>query len=245
MFKTSKYIAIPLITVGLLLSAPILRADHEKDGVRAKDQCSANELIGKKVKNLEDEDLGKVQDLIINADSGTVPYAIIAHGGLFGAGRSRTAVPLESLKPSADGKFMVLAATRDQLLSATRTATGEWAAASQEEWARNVDGFYGNPRPIDRSRAFERDRLETEPADRTFVRDPAPKGAEQLMTPADAALCEKICEATDVVHVRVQNGVTHIYGTVENDEARKSLEAKVRAVPGVNRVDSHLKVKNP
>src|SRR5215207_2679637 len=157
MLKTSTYITIPLVAVGLLLAAPVLRADHENDGVRTmKDQCSANELIGKKVKNLEDEDLGKVQDLIINSDTGTVPYAIIAHGGLFGAGRSRTAVPLDSLKPSNDGKYMVLAATRDQLQSATRTTTGEWAAASQAEWARNVDGFYGNPRPIDRSRAFER-----------------------------------------------------------------------------------------
>jgi sporulation protein YlmC with PRC-barrel domain len=248
------YLTVSLLAAGLL-SAPSARADHEKELRTGKSQCSASEIIGQKVKNQQDEDLGKVQDLIVNHDSGTVPYAVIAHGGLFGAGRTKTAVPLESLKPSADGKFFVLNATKEQLQAAPRTASGEWASANAE-WTRGVDGFYGTP-VIERSR-YDRDRREasvttttttpadrTAPGDRTFVRDPAPKGAEVLASPADTALCEKICESTDLVHVKVQNGITHIYGTVDNDDARKNLETKIRAVPGVNRVESHIKVRNP
>jgi (2Fe-2S) ferredoxin len=92
---------------------------------------------------------------------------------------------------------------------------------------------------------FDRDRERfPEGTDRTYVRDPAPKGAELLMTPADAALCQKVCESLDLVQVRVENGVTHIYGQVEDQEARRSVESKVRAIPGVNRVESHLRVRN-
>ena len=90
---------------------------------------------------------------------------------------------------------------------------------------------------------FDRERV-AEGTDRTYVRDPAPKGAELLMTPADTALCEKVCDSLDLVQVRVENGVTHIYGQVEDEETRRSIESKVRAVPGVNRVESHLRVRN-
>ena len=65
-----------------------------------------------------------------------------------------------------------------------------------------------------------------------------------LITPQDSAICEKICESADVTHVRVQNGVAHLYGTLDNEEARKNLETKVRSVPGVLKVESHLRVKN-
>ena len=134
-----------------------------------------------------------------------------------------------------------MSATKEQLQTASKTATGAWTPVANSEWARRVDGFYGQPAPNDR---FARDSFRDD-ASRTFVRDPQPKGAELLMTPQDAALCEKICENVETVHVRVQNGVTHIYGQVENEEARKNLEAKVRAVPGVNVVESHVKVRNP
>jgi sporulation protein YlmC with PRC-barrel domain len=238
MFNKYHYLTISL-AVASFLAAPFVRADH-----LSKEQCSANEIIGKKVKNLQDEDLGKVQDLIVNFDAGTAPYAVISHGGVLGAGRSKTAVPLDSLRSSADGKSFILAATKEQLEHAPKTATGAWANAADAEWTKNVDGFYGNPPAMARAR-IDRDRERLpDGTDRTYVRDPAPKGAELLMTPADAALCQKVCESLDLVQVRVENGITHIYGQVENEEARKNVESKVRAIQGVNRVESHLRVRN-
>jgi len=241
MFKKSDYLTSALLAASLICVAPPARADHEKSA--AKEQCSANEFIGKKVKNHHDEDLGKVQDLVINREAGTVPFAIIAHGGVLGAGRSKTAVPLESLKPSADGKTLIMSATKEQLQAASRTPTGAWASAENAEWTKNVDGFYGTP-ATGRS-FFSRNRPSDNPNDRTYVREPVQgAGAERLTTPADAALCQKICESTDLVQVRVENGVTHVYGTVDNEEERKSIESKIRSVQGVNKVESHLKVKN-
>ena len=237
MLNKYHYLTVSVSLASFLLAAPFVRADH-----LAKSQCSANDIIGKKVKNLQDEDLGKIQDVILNVDAAAAPYAVISHGGVLGAGRSRTAVPLDSLRSSADGKTFILAATKEQLENAPKTATGAWASVADADWAKNVDGFYGTPTMTDRAR-FDRERF-PEGADRTYVRDPAPKGAELLMTPADAALCEKVCENLDLVQVRVENGVTYIYGQVDDEETRKSIESKVRAIPGVNRVESHLRVKN-
>jgi sporulation protein YlmC with PRC-barrel domain len=244
MFNTISSVVLPLIAGSLFLAATV-QADDEKSSGTMRSQCSADEIIGTKVKNLQDEDLGKVQDLIVNFQSGTVPYAVIAHGGVLGAGRTRTAVPLDSLHYSSDAKAFVLAATKEQLRAATKSPANGWAQASDAEWARNVDGFYGNPMASPSGIDRERSKGLSDRGDRTYVRDPAPKGAEVLATPADTALCEKICESVDFVHVRVENGVTHIYGRVDDEETRKNLEAKVRAVQGVNKVESHLRVKNP
>ena len=245
MFKYTSTIVGPLVASLVLIAS--VRADEEKGNGTMRGQCSADEIIGTKVKNLQDEDLGKVQDLIISFQSGTVPYAIISHGGVLGAGRTKTAVPLDSLHYSADGKAYILAATKEQLRAATKTSENGWANAADAEWARNVDGFYGNaaagPSRFDRDR--ELTKSPNDRSDRTYVRDPSPKGAEVLATPADAALCEKICDSVDFVHVRVENGVTHIYGRVDDEETRKNIESKVRAVPGVNKVESHLRVKSP
>jgi sporulation protein YlmC with PRC-barrel domain len=234
-------LTVSLLAAGLMFGVQSTRADSEKEMKDRSFNKSANEIIGKKVTNAQDQDLGKVQDIIVNVDAGTAPYAIIATGGVLGANRAKVAVPLSSLRCSADGKEFVMSATKEQLQSASRTATGAWAPVAGSDWARRVDAFYGQPAPRDR---FARDSFREDDS-RTYARDPQPKGAELLMTPQDAALCEKICDNVETVHVRVQNGVTHLYGQVENEEARKNLEAKVRAVPGVNAVESHLKVKNP
>ena len=106
-----------------------------------------------------------------------------------------------------------------------------------------MDGYFGEPSAEARER-YTRQRAGEGDA-RVFTRDQTTvKGAERLMQPADRALCEKICDTIDNVGVEVDNGVAHLYGNVESEQARQSLESKVRAVPGVQRVESHLKVRN-
>jgi sporulation protein YlmC with PRC-barrel domain len=238
------------IAASVLFGAQAIAADYTKDskdtnatrGFRAS-QASASEFIGKKVTNAQDENLGKVQDVIINLEAGTAPYAIVATGGILGANRSRIAVPLRELQCSADGDKVMISATKEQFQAAATTATGNWAPVADTQWARKVDAYYGQP--ADRE-GFAREGTRYDDTTRTFVRDPVPKGAEVLMSAQDSQLCERICEKVeDVVHIRVSNGVTHLYGQVDTEEERKLLEAKVRAVPGVTSVQSHLKVKNP
>ena len=316
-----KHLSLPwmsLAAAALLMTSPTYAVEPGKTGYAAAGR-SANELIGKKVVNAQDETLGKVHDIILDLESGTASYAVITHGSAFT--RNRVAVPLSALHWTDDGKAVQLSATRDQLQSATKSNTGAWSSVADAEWAKNVDGFYGTPgtngtyhssastynsstpststadsqvgnnannqTPVVANSDFRSNDSRTDATSRTpgsdtrsiearnadrnktdirngdtrsndlrtgedrnndtrrFVRDPAPKGGELLMTPEDAVLCEKISENLDVVNVRVQNGVTHLYGKVASDEERQRIETKVRGVQGVNTVESHLRVKNP
>jgi len=231
-----------LVAISVAFAAATARAEHEKPK-----QASANQIIGMKVINAQNEDLGKVQDLIVNFDSGTVPYAVISSGF---AGQNKVAVPLESLTCADDGKHLSLAATKEELKAASKTPQGNWAISENAEWTKSIDGYYGQP-TYQRSTRFATgsengtrpDGTRLDNGTRVYARDPVPKGAERLMQPADRALCEKICSAIDNVQVDVDNGVAHLYGTVNSESSRESIEAKVRSVPGVQRVESHLKVR--
>ena len=48
---------------------------------------ASEDIIGKKVVNLEGEDLGKIEDVIIDAPNARVSYAILSFGGFYGPGR--------------------------------------------------------------------------------------------------------------------------------------------------------------
>jgi len=230
----TRFLTVSMVAAALATSSLSLRADHTK-GHREK---SANAIIGEKVTNEQNEDLGKVQDLIINIESGQAPFAVIATGGI--TARSKVAVPLNSLHWSEDGKSLVMSATKEQLHSASKTPSGAWMSSSEAEWTRNVTGYYGQPTAPERTM---RDPSRETVGDRTYVREPGAKGGAESLTTQDTALSQKIGDKVDVPNVQVRNGVAHLYGQVENDEARQKLENQVRSVEGVTKVESHLRVK--
>jgi len=223
----------------LALACAVVAAQTDHDKYMGKKQLSgANDIIGKKVMNIENEDLGKIHDIIVNFDSGNVPYAILSSGF---AGRTKVAVPLDSLQCAADGKSFTLDASKEAFKSASKTPTERWVIAETADWTKGIEGYYGQPS----KERYERQRLGDAAGTHVFTRDPSTvKGAERLLQPGDRAICEKVCEAIDNVQVDVDNGVAHLYGTVESEASRQNLETKVRSVAGVQRVESHLKVKN-
>jgi sporulation protein YlmC with PRC-barrel domain len=214
--------------------------------------ATASDIIGTEVRNANNESLGKVSDLIVSLESARAPYAIIAHGGALGVGRTKTAVPINELQCSSDHKAMMMSATKDDLKAASKTCPENWPRGSSTEWSRNIDGFYGQPA------AFAHWRFEREPLDgsidrKQYVRDPNEKGATLLMKPADVEVYRKLStvlrtdaarpEPTDGYQISVEDGVVTLRGQVDTEAEKQDLEARAKTVPGVQRVDNQLKVK--
>lgn len=218
---------------------------------KTNDFASASEIIGKEVRNSNDESLGKVSDLIVSLDSGRVPYAIIAHGGALGVGRTKTAVPISELQCSADHKTVMMSATKEDLKAAGRNCPDSWPRGRDSEWSRNVDGFYGQPSAFANWR-FERESLDTTVDRKQYVRDPNEKGATLLMKPADVEIYRRLSTTlrtdarpapTDGYKITVEEGVVTLRGQVDTEAEKQDIEAKARTIPGVLRVDNQLKVK--
>ena len=61
---------------------------------------NAKDLIGKSVRNKQDEELGKVEDLIIGQD-GNTEFVILSRGGTLGVGAKYVPVPFKIFFPDA------------------------------------------------------------------------------------------------------------------------------------------------
>jgi len=69
---------------------------------------------------------------------------------------------------------------------------------------------------------------------------PRESSDEELRGRIDSMLRAEDWAATAYVNVQVENGVAHLWGTVESADQREALVLAVRGVPGVKEVQPHL-----
>ena len=61
--------------------------------VREPRVLAADTLVGDKVVNLQMEDLGKIEHLMIDLERGRIAYAVLSFGGFLGMGDQLFAIP--------------------------------------------------------------------------------------------------------------------------------------------------------
>lgn len=89
----------------------------------------ASETIGQTVRNLEDEDIGKINDMIVDMTTGDVRYAILEFDpGIFQA-EKLFAVPTTELRLAADGDDVIYDMSEEQL---------ERASMNRDDWNDSV-----------------------------------------------------------------------------------------------------------
>ncbi len=76
----------------------------------------ASHIIGREVKNSQDEDIGEVDDLIITKDDNVVK-AVVSVGGFLGIGDKLVAVPYDQLQVDPQQDYVMYEATKEQLES--------------------------------------------------------------------------------------------------------------------------------
>ena len=69
---------------------------------------SASTLAGDSVRNGAGEDLGKVDELMIDIPSGRIAYAVLSFGGFLGMGNKLFAVPWNALRVDEDEHCFIL-----------------------------------------------------------------------------------------------------------------------------------------
>ncbi|MDD7971018.1 PRC-barrel domain-containing protein [Roseinatronobacter alkalisoli] len=94
-------------------------ADAEPAGETIVQQQAANELrvdwiTGTTVYSRQDENIGRIDDLIIDQDSHAITAAILSVGGFLGMGAKQIAVRFDELEIDFDAREIYLNLTRDQ-----------------------------------------------------------------------------------------------------------------------------------
>src|ERR1700676_5564880 len=65
-------------------------------------------VIGSKVFNQQNEELGKIEGLVLGAGSGRVAYALLLFGGFLGMGDKNFAIPWEAFRFNVSDRQAVL-----------------------------------------------------------------------------------------------------------------------------------------
>jgi sporulation protein YlmC with PRC-barrel domain len=102
----------------------------------------ASSFIGMKVENLQNQDLGKVEDLVFDPDTGKISYAVISVGGFLGMNEKYIAVPLHALTPAPGEDHLMLDADKQRLERAPGFAKNKWPDLDTPAWSA-ATGFSG------------------------------------------------------------------------------------------------------
>jgi sporulation protein YlmC with PRC-barrel domain len=87
---------------------------------------TATSIIGDKVRNKEDEDLGQVKDIMINVNTGAIEYYIIEFGGFLGIGEKFFAIPFGLLTVDPVKQVFIFDQQREKLGKAPGFDKDHW-----------------------------------------------------------------------------------------------------------------------
>lgn len=146
-YKTVVFISVAALLMPLS-SAPLLATEespqpgmetgqrtekaHPEQGSQLPNAYKTSELLGKTVKNSKGEDLGEINEVVID-QSGQVKYAVLSHGGVLGMGADMTAVSWKMLQlsPEKDHYVLNIDITPKQLSEAPTFSEDSWPTEAQ------------------------------------------------------------------------------------------------------------------
>ena len=108
----------------------------------------ASEVVGSKVKNAAGEDLGNVEELVLDPSSGSIEYAVVSFGGFLGMGEKLFAVPFSMLRapevPEGDKlAHFTMNVDKARLEKAPGFDKNNWPDVNAATWSDEIDKYYG------------------------------------------------------------------------------------------------------
>ena len=103
----------------------------------------ASKIIGETVVNRQDEKVGKIHELVIDARKNRVAYAVLSFGGFMGMGNKLFAMPWEAFEFSTTEHKLILNVDKEKL----KTAPGfemddKWPDFSDTLWGESIYNYY-------------------------------------------------------------------------------------------------------
>ena len=104
---------------------------------------AADTLEGDKVVNRKGEELGTIEDIMIDVRRGTVAYAVMSCGGFLGLGHKLFAIPWHALTLDTHRHSFILDADKERFEKAPGFDKDHWPSMADPEWAGRVHDYYG------------------------------------------------------------------------------------------------------
>ena len=104
---------------------------------------SASTLVGDAVRNQAGENLGKVEELMMDLENGRVSYAVLSFGGFLGMGNKLFAIPWDAFTLDTDEHAFVLNVPKERLENAPGFDKDNWPDFADRTWGQTIHSYYG------------------------------------------------------------------------------------------------------
>jgi sporulation protein YlmC with PRC-barrel domain len=104
----------------------------------------ASKIIGEGVLNPQNDELGKIHDIVIDAKDGRVSYAVLSAGGFLGLGNKLFAMPWNAFEFSNSENKLVLNVDKEKLKAAPGfDKDAKWPDFADKTWGGTIHDYYG------------------------------------------------------------------------------------------------------
>jgi len=105
---------------------------------------SAGTLAGDRVRNAAGDDLGKIEEIMLDVPTGRVAYAVLSFGGFLGMGNKLFAVPWNALTLDEQEHQFILDVDKQVLESAPGFDKDNWPDMADPTWGSQIHTHYGS-----------------------------------------------------------------------------------------------------
>ena len=99
-------------------------------------------LRGSHVGNCAGEELGKVDDFVVDLESGRIAYVIVSLGGFLGIGDKLVPVPWEFFSFRTEDHELFVDVEKQMLLDAPSFERSKWPDLGDEAWVGRIHGHF-------------------------------------------------------------------------------------------------------
>ena len=117
---------------------------------------ASSTLAGDRVRNGAGEDLGKIEEIMIDVPTGRIAYAVLSFGGFLGMGDKLFAVPWDQLTLNEDEHEFILNVDKQVLEKAPGFDKENWPDMADPNWGSQIYSHYGS-KPYWESTGSDRD----------------------------------------------------------------------------------------
>jgi len=104
---------------------------------------STSAVLGDSVVNRAGENLGKIEEIMLDLEKGRVAYAVLSLGRFLGMGEKMFAIPFEALKLDASREHFTLDVNKEKLRNAPSFDKSHPPKVSDRTWGAEIYKFYG------------------------------------------------------------------------------------------------------
>ncbi len=125
---------------------------------------SATTLLNDRVRNNAGENLGKLEDIVIDPDTRTIRYGVLSFGGVLGMGDKLFAIPWPALTMSPSHDYLLLNVDKRRLETAPAFDRSHWPDMADPAWQQHIHDYYIDTAPATAPIVRERTTVHTERA---------------------------------------------------------------------------------